>query len=498
MLLAGFGLAIVALLTPTWNQPPVWDTTTGLFPAAQFLAENGFDLPRLLVEPGWHAGGPNVHPLSWPTWVTALALWVSGEGGTPFLALHALQYALGAGVLLGVFRLAAPAIGMGAALGVCGVVLLFPLYQVQQGYLYTELPLAFATIWAVHAHVGGRDGRALAFAALACLTKEAGVTVPVALAAATLLEASPGRWRRAALLLSVPVLWIGLQLAVVPEREAGLGSPGYFAQLADAGSKLSAVPDWALLLGLYLAVAVLRTPRWWRALARPDEALPGERACAVGALVVGAFLGFYASVPLVIVEEYLLPRYYVQIVPLVFAGLAVSLGRRASPRVRAGVLVTLAVLFLANREGAFYPDVAGNEFSLAERSFEYRDLLAAQQRLVAAAAALPDALPVYYGLPEHYLFRYPRSGYASGPPDAGVCLWLDPQGRRARLGDFPDHFVLLQNFLGYGGRQVRALLRQARTDPGWRVRATRFDGGRYATTLFELSRATEGTPRRVN
>ncbi len=72
----------------------------------------------------------------------------------------------------------------------------------------------------------------------------------------------------------------------------------------------------------------------------------------------------------------------------------------------------------------------------------------------------------------------------------GRCIWLDPVARHARLSEFPDRFAILVNFVGYGGGQFAALLRQAQRDPSWRVQRERFEQGRYRTALIRFSRVT--------
>ena len=63
-------LGILALKWPTLDQPPVWDTAMGLFPAAITLAGNGFDVAELFGMPGFFQGGPNTHSASLVTLVS--------------------------------------------------------------------------------------------------------------------------------------------------------------------------------------------------------------------------------------------------------------------------------------------------------------------------------------------------------------------------------------------------------------------------------------------
>jgi hypothetical protein len=488
-------LGVGLLLREAIAEPPVWDAATGLFPAAFALAENGFDLRDLLSRPGWAHGGPNIHQLSAVTWGTSLLVWAVPAREAWLPILHALHFAAAAGTLIGALRLAALVLPRAPAAAVAIALLLSPLFLVQAASLYTELPLALCTVWAVLAAAQRQLGRALVWSALACAVKEAGIVVPVALAAGEALAAGPARVRlpRVAALALPAAASLLLQLGIsVPVEETwGVRPIAYAEQLRDVARKLSAVPDLALLLVGFAAFAAAALPEAWRALRGSD---PGaaSRVRALAILVAGAFAGFHLLVPLTGVEVYLLPRYYVQILPLVLIGCADLARRLAGPRAALLLPAGLAVFFALNRHGDFaglYPPVAGNEFSLAERSLEYRDLLAAQRELVAAAERLPPGLPVYYGLHEHFLFAHPRLGYAAGPPPGGRCIWLDPQLRRARLADLPQRFAILYDFIGYGGVQLQALVREARRDPTRRVRATAFERGRYRTLLLEVEPA---------
>lgn len=497
-LFAAFGLAVVVLLHDRLDQPPVWDGATGLFPAAIVLAGNGFDLPDLLSRPGWAHGGPNIHQLSSVTWSTAVVLRLVPERERWLPLLHGIHFALAAGLLLGCYRLGALLLPRPLALATAGVLLLYPLYQTQASCLYMELPLALCSVFALHAAACRHVRTAALWSVLACSVKEAGLVVPVALAVAAALErgSAKERLRRVAWFAVPAGLFVALQLAVAVPVEAvsGVHPAAYGEQLRDAVRKLQMVPDLVALLFAFAVFAALALPAGLRALRAGAGGCRGDRARALALLGVGAFAGFYLLVPLTDVEVYVLPRYYLQIAPLLLIACADLAVRLSGSRGASVVLALLALFFAANRHGdldGVYPSVPGNEFSLAERSAEYRDLLAVQRRLLSAAAALPADLPVLYGLPEHFFLHYPRMGYADGPLPDGHCVWLEPRLRRARLADLPERFAILYDFVGYGGRELQSLLRQARADPARRVRITRFEQGRYRTLLFEVSPAPE-------
>ena len=536
-LFAALAAIITVLLASGLDQPPVWDTTSGLFTPAITLAENDFDLVDLLSRPGWSKGGPNIHAFSIVTWITGLALRVLGDGAPLLVTLHALHFCAGAATLVGLFRLAAPLLDPRLALGLVGTVMLFPLFQVQIGYLYTEIPLALCTVWSLREAAVRRWTHTVLWSALACSVKESGIVVPVALAVAALLERAPvaARARRVVALSVAPLFFGSLHTVVGVPLETGWGfeAPPYFVQLAEMWRKLTMLPDWLAILGVYAVIVLLSLkPLWCSIRSRPTEADLAARTRMLLALTVGAFFGLYLTIPLTGVEVYVLPRYYVQIVPLVLLGtidavyrlgrarahpsnpppsLREGLGEGAAPRAilrrpvaraiwplisgrlpASATALTLAVLslwFVLNRNGSFagvYPPVPYNEFSLAERTFEYRELLAAQRQMIAAAVALPPTIPVFYGLPEHFLFQYPRLGYVPAPLAEGHCIWLEEWSRDARLEEFPDHFVILYNFSGFGGDRLREVIDQAKQNRDRHVQHRIFQVGRYRTFLFEV------------
>lgn len=504
-LFLAFFVLVLGLLLPTLHQPPVWDTSSGLFPAALTLADNGFDLADLLARPGWAHGGPNIHPFSSVTWGTAAVLWAFPDRSLWLPVLHLLHFAMAAGTLLGLYRLARVMLPPAPALATPCVLLLWPLFQVQAGYLYTEMPLALCTVWAVRSHAARRVGWAALWSALACSVKEAGLVVPAALSAAVLLESGGGarRWRRL-LVFALPALSfvvLNLFVALPVESVSGVDPLGYAQQLRDAAGKLAMLPDLPLLLLLFAGTALASLPAALRALrSAPVEAGaerdPGaaDRVRGLALLLAAAFAGFYLLVPLTAVEVYVLPRYYVQLLPFVLLVLVDGALRVAGARGSALLLAGLALFFVLNRRGellGLYPPIEGNEFSLAERSLEYRDLLAVQRQLVAAASRLPAGVATFYGLPEHFLMAWPRMGYVGKPRANGHCVWLERGQRPRRLSAYPPRFAILYNFVGYGGRLLQDLQREAKRDPERRVRATAFVRGRYRTLLIEVEPSAE-------
>ena len=266
---AQFLVALLLVLVLKWNtvdQPPVWDTAMGLFPAAITLADNGFDVVELLGMPDYLEGGPNTHSTSPVTLTTALVLKVSGGGGRALVILHLLHFAATGLALVFLFRLARPVFGSLGTFLLCLSVLLHPVFSAQVGFLCMEVPLFLCAVAALHAFANQRFRGAVLWSALAYATKEAGIIVPATLAAATLLEnrTLPARLRRVGLLLALPTLWtVTISLLA---RLSGAETPGPtlvstfsilfggFWQYLDRF--LFNVPDLLILILVFLATAV--------------------------------------------------------------------------------------------------------------------------------------------------------------------------------------------------------------------------------------------------
>ena len=479
----------------------------GLFPAAITLSESGFDLPDLLARPGYAHGGPNSHPLSVVTWLTALAL--RGLDGSPLLFpfLHLCHFLLTAAALAGLYRFALPMVGRGLGVLVCATVLLFPVFTTQAGYLYFEMPLTVCSIYAVLSWSRGQLGRTVLWASAASMTKASGIVVGITLAAAALLRGGSLRERvvSSAAIISGPLLLAFVRLLVlIPlEGTSGFEPPTYGEYLLnDVWSFLRAVPDLAILLAASLLMSILRLPSTMRALSRaPESPLRDESSLARTAgyqrrlsdMLIFGFVGFYLVFPLTGVEMHVLPRYYTPILPFLILGLAEAGQRVLKPRGVAAALVGASLLFVLNRKGElYYPSVPANEFAIAEATGAYVDLLSAQRKGLQALAAVPSGTPVFYGMPEHYLLSSPAMGYADEPPADGHCIYLEQPYREARLKDFPAEFFMLYNYLWLGGLEMRALVKQARLDPSWSVEAEVFEEGTFETVLLRIARRNTG------
>lgn len=497
------------------DQPPVWDASMAVFPAAITLADMNFDLAGLLQQPGYFHGGPNVHSTSLVTHVTALAYWALGDRpGIVLPFLHVLHFLVGAGILLLFWRLARPLLGAALGSGFVLALFSFPMLNVQMGYLYTELPLLFCAALAIHEGTRGRTVRASAWATVAVWVKPSGAIVAGALILYSLCLERPWkeRWRGAALQGGPPALASAAIYWFRPPDRLDVGS------LRVAVENLLSVPDVALLLVLFPFLSVGARP--WRGVVglrrcshgggdprehgggqsgerREDAIGPGQDPERLGSRIHLAclalwisFLVFYFLLKPLGVSVWVLPRYYLLLVPFALLSTLAIMERR-SRRLAVIVLVTVSIFFLANRRGHLYPRPDSTNFAVAERSLAYVDLLELEIRTLRELAARGETDPVFYGLPEHYKLAYPEMGYGVVKPAEGHYILGERPYAFGRLADFPPSFHMSYESPMLGGEIVARVAARAEESSRWEVAVTPLEVGRFRSFVFHVRRRPE-------
>ena len=513
---ARFSLVFLLILVLKWDtllQPPVWDTAMGLFPPALTLADNGFDLLELLAMPGYGDGGPNVASTSLVTLATAVVLWATGGGARAFLILHLLHFAIAALALLTLFRLARSVFGNAGTALLCVSVLLHPIFSVQVGYLYMEVPLFLFTVLALLAWTEQRFWWAVLWAALAYATKQAGIIVPATLALATLVEQhSPlDKTKRVAQVLAVPVLWTAgvalLRRVAVSRSEDFEFLPSFDAVFGGIEQYLVRfllnVPDLLVFFVLFLVTAIACLVPIVGAL-RSKPLDPGTRTQEhqgllvlgySGVLIIFFVLLFMVALPVVAGFTVVLPRYYVSILPFLLLWVGYGAKRLFARHLTSPVAVCFVVLsafFALNSSGALYPldidtEGPGNDPPLTERSNAYRRLLALEVEAIRALEMLPLGTAVYYGHYEHYLLQYPELGYASGPLSNRHNFSVESLAELIRGESMPPCIYVLFNYPWLGGEKILGLINFAESTPGYSAEMVReFRDGRYVIILARI------------
>jgi hypothetical protein len=508
-------ILIILVKWPVLGEPPVWDTAMGLFPAALTLAGNDFDLMALLRSPGYLDGGANTHSLSLVTLLTAVVLSLFGSGTKTFAVLHLLHFLVAAVALVTLQRFARGALGASAAWLLCLAVLLFPLFSVQVGYTYMEVPLFLCAVSALRSWDLGKYRMAILWSALALAVKEAGIIVPATLVVLTMIE-NRGLARRVgrAVWVVVPsAAWLGLTFLLNAMAASPAGADVVLLETFEFGGLgrwlhylrrfLFNIPD----LLAFIIIFLIGSAVWCRQIlgalrlvptgVRPfDPDTRRLRVLGISGVLIACFLAFFFLVlPVAVDFTIVLPRYYVMILPflLLWMGFtAQRVLRNLMPAPALTLFVFLCAMSIMNSNGRFYPsDVntegPGNDFPLTERSNAYVRLNRIQERAIGYLETMPEDVTLYYGHYEHYLFTYPQLGYASGPLSGGHNLYLEDIDESILRDTERGCFYVLYNYPWLGGEKMLAFF--AKADAGTSIvkeTVREFREGNYVIRLIRI------------
>ena len=502
-----FFLLVAALKWPSLTQLPVWDESTSIFPAAEYLANHQFNVAGMLREPECGA-----HWASLLSFVTAAAMFVWGCGSTTWMVLHLLQWGLGAAAAAVLMAMLLPWLGRWPALLAALLFLAAPVTLGQLGCMYVEIPLVLFSVAAVAMYLRGRPGLALLFCALACFTKESGFIVAAALGCAAFLEARTRlEGLRQALAYWFPSLLIVLVSGVgVGKVDGGGGLNGWVAlaeRLDQAQDRFACtlyihlhyVPDHPVLLllcgllALFLLGKTIRLPRKLRCRMAVDQ-----RLVMIASLFLLGFLAlFWGVIPVVWENPNYVPRYLLQALPFVIVLLVVAGKKFCGTFGLAWILVFLVVLGVVNRKGWFYAAIPFNDMALAERSEEYADGYAVTRECLAAVERdVPADVPVICCPFTYLLTQHPALGYVSKPLPNAVNIIKAPAYLKLKVAALPERYYLLYDYPKQGGAAILRLVVFS-YDPAfpWEVRSKRlFSRGMFNDYLVEIVRKTKAVP----
>lgn len=516
-------VAIFALKWPALSEPPVGDAAFGLFPAAGALADSGFNVWSLLHQPTYFEGGPNCHADSIVTWGTAALLWMMGKGANAFVVLHLLHFGMAAWTLTILHRLASSSLGRSTSLMMCVALLLCPLFRVQVGAMYFEIPLAACTVAATEAYAERKLGRAVAWSTLAVMVKQAGLVVAGALAVAALIRRDSMTQRlglaiRFAGLGLVATFWPLLTTPLLASMSDPTPSNSWWDFLGKFHIPyLLAIPDIVAGCGIVALLGLWQIRDVWHSLASvsdqvansisgapADGSLPdGSKKCLSGhsdrlptsawgvSYLIGLMfaLFFFVTPYPAQLAFYCLPRYFVSILPCVFFAGAQALATLTSPRLTTFLWAVVALFFIGNRDGIWYPSDVGNNIAVQERSENYRGVVAVQRESVQVVSNLPDDAIIFYGLPEHYFLQHSWLGYSSRRHPGGRCVALAAERHLSlNQNELPEHYYVLLDAPSLGDRELQSILRQARNDPSRQVQLFRqCQRGPFRAEIYEVT-----------
>lgn len=452
-LLARLGLyfAFVAFLFARHGDcldlPPYEDQAVGAFAEADYLRQHQFNIFKLRYEENHFVDTPRgsrSYTVSVLPSVYGAVIALAPDVATAIHLLHAANLAAAAAIATLVTLLLRSRIGMAWGAVVALTVLATPLFSVQVEMIGMDIPATLMGLLSARAIWAGRPAAALLWQALAFLMKPAAVVFGLAnityLAIASIVAGvRPWGWsRRGAIqaLLAQAIL-VGLEFAVffwgdpVPELRQGVDQFSFPRSLRLPWAAWN-FPDVTLVLGVSVALFVALTVA--SALARGKNRETGlapwlARWAPRDPVVLYGLI--YSLGALAAMSRWLaIARYVTSVVPFVWLAAASLALAPPLPRWAGKLAILAALLFgLANRDGHWFPDVAGWEAEImafdpnwhprgcayTERSGEYRDDHDAAIALVSLLQACPKEEPIYVGMPYFWYLTRPGLGYVKTP-----------------------------------------------------------------------------------
>ncbi|MCU0597375.1 MAG: hypothetical protein MUC98_18190 [Desulfobacterota bacterium] len=286
---------VLSLNVSTLTEPPVWDAAASIFPAAITLSNTHFNFLKLLQEPGYADGGPNVHGLNVVTLITAVVFTVTGGGTAALVSLHVIHFFMAALALVSFFNLISTSLGRTNSFLLCLAVLIHPVVLTQTRSMYLEIPLLLFTINAIGTWFRQEYAKALVFVLLASLTKETGFIVGGCIAFYTLFESGTLRQRvlRSVSVLLPVLLLVGIYFLVITPKampaflegnslgalDSFLDIPSVIFRCVESASDrfLIMVPDILVAVVLVFVLGILRMKDvLWRSFA-PEKRSSGQK-----------------------------------------------------------------------------------------------------------------------------------------------------------------------------------------------------------------------------
>ncbi len=147
--------------------PYFWDEAGYFVPAAWDILHGGGLIPHTTLS--------NAHP---PVVMLWLAAWWKLSAFSPVVTRTAMLLVAAFG-LLGLYKLARLVSNSAVAAGTVVLTALYPVFFAQSSLAQLDVPAMALTLWATYFYLAGRRSVCIAVAALACVTKETAVVVPL-------------------------------------------------------------------------------------------------------------------------------------------------------------------------------------------------------------------------------------------------------------------------------------------------------------------------------
>lgn len=388
--------------------PASWDESWAVLPGGLWLAENNFDLVGLLDQPEWFQYGPGTYALAPITWMTGVIASLTSTTPAFLVSLHLAHMAIGAVGLREVYRFARPVWSATASALLVTVTALVPVMNAQLGFMYLETPIFAVGMLAINAGLRGDWARASLWGALATSFKGSGILPLSAVVGASLMSQGKLTALRRAILVMLPSVVVGLlpllldQALATPERDLGVV---FYASTI----QLVRMPE--LIIAMAFAIVFAALPD--RTGQRTDSQV-NVRLKTFSWLVL-SFIAFYSFTIFFVIPLYVLPRYFIALVPFALFS-AWEVGRRRFGSIVPTVLGLLLVgSMLTTSSGALLGDPNRISSVGLEATNQYAPRLLLTRETLEAA--LETGLPLYVIPNTWFRSQYPRLGYVDSVPD---------------------------------------------------------------------------------
>ncbi|MGV8079186.1 MAG: hypothetical protein AB2L22_03880 [Syntrophales bacterium] len=500
-LFSTFFLLILALKWPFLGIQPVWDEAFSIFPAAQFLVDNGFDYVNLMEQPRYHDGGPTAHALSLMTLVTALVLKVTGGGTPAWVILRVMQWLMAASIAVMLTRMLSALIGKYSALLLSLACLVYPIVLAQLGFMYLEVPVLFFTLLAFTHFFKSRILPSTLFLVVACLIKGSALIGVGALVLTALCCQEKNLCRRFldALILTAPSLVAVKAIMVVSDSRLSMTSYQSHSDIVSGminksiliyQAYISIVPDMIIIYGASFIISFMLILR----LLNKNARINGQQKQIIyfhSFLIIVFFFFYFVLYNLMQQDDSsFLTRYFAYAIPSMLFIVFFMIDRVLRNE---GILIIILVLiisvFLVNRSGALYPSLLFPNIAMAERSEEYIDgYLVAKEYIDLLEKRVPRDVPVFVSLPDYFLTQYPVNRYVTKP--LSNVRYIGHVLRAERLGfEYPDHFVLVYSYPWLGGQYILSMFRDVKQRKDLSVEFLgQFSRGAFSGHVIEVRR----------
>lgn len=499
-LYALFFLLIVALKWSFFTNPPVWDEAFSIFPAADFLVNNGFDYSLLLEQPRYHEGGPTAHGLSLLTIVTALVLKVTG-GGTPAWAiLHVLQWLMAAAIGTMLTHIYNTVFERIPAFLLAVASLVYPVMLAQLGFMYLEVPVLFFTILAFSFFLNSWIWLASLFLVAACMTKGSAL-IGVGALTLTALICQDKRFTRRfadASILAIPALVSVKILMSVAESKPSITVSHEIVDIItliiikniNAYQRyVTIIPEMILVFSASIIFSIFYIVKYCKKDKKKEQSVMLFNSLFI--IVFFIFYFFIFNYYTKIDSPNFLTRYIAYAIPSMFFVIYYIHDQiLQNQRVKIVILLLLIMVFLVNRNGILYPPLPHITCNaMAERSEEYINGHLVQKEYIAMIEKkVPKDISIFVSLPDYFLTRYTVNQYVKEPLTNAQFIWHVVK----ELGPhfpYPNHFVLVYSYPWLGGTYIQRMHRKASMSEEYSVEVMgRFNKGAFSAHVYEIRR----------